>query len=453
MKNILHFDCDLESHWSSTDTKEVNFGIQSWFGSFTDDSRDLLNIVKEPYIPQKGDKIYFLPEVSVPRVKFKNVSIEYGIKTVRDVAQANVFFGCSKSAHHMTDTKWAYKLPTTELKEFIELIEHRLDGHTKAKIETALEFYDNDVVAINWTIMNNIYGAMSNTTCSRYSERILTIDDDYKKEFEHLQSLKIYDESSVIDILNGEEATVIDKDMFEHIREMFKSSDTDNHVLAMEIMANSKYTESLIYLELLFHNYANRIMNIHSKNHVNFKSLVSYLGKNMRSLYTDIDDIGDSLVNKGQFTVDKLEIVMEHLGQYIQNHGDQKYFTVKTITVHPDHIAQLGSNYTYTVQDDYVGPEMPIEFEEEERVAAPEMEAIFTEEEERINEDVVFNEAIGEILDEIEESLELYPITEEELAHDLYGVDNDNIEVTLKTELLPTNHQIETNESTDIDWF
>jgi hypothetical protein len=413
MKNILHFDCDLESHWSSTDTKEVNFDIQSWFGSFTDDSRDLLNIVKEPYIPQKGDKIYFLPEVSVPRVKFKNVSIEYGIKTVRDVAQANVFFGCSKSAHHMTDTKWAYKLPTTELKEFIELIEHRLDGHTKAKIETALEFYDNDVVAINWTIMNNIHGAMSNTTCSKYSERILTIDDDYKEEFEHLQSLKIYDESSVINILNGEEATVIDKDMFEHLSEMFKSSDRDNHVLAMEIMANSKYIESLVYLELLFNYYAGRIMDIRSKNHVNFTSLVSYLGKNMRYLHTDIDNIVDSLIAKNQFTPDKLEIVMEYLSGDIQNAGDSKYFTVKTITVHPDHIAQLGSNYTYNVQDDFVGPELPIEFEEEEeRVAAPEIEAIFTEEE----------------------------------------ISND-VEVTLETELLPTNLQITTNESTDIDWF
>jgi hypothetical protein len=437
MKNILHFDCDLESHWSSTDTKEVNFGIQSWFGSFTDDSRDLLNIVKEPYIPQKGDKIYFLPEVSVPRVKFKNVSIEYGIKTVRDVAQANVFFGCSKSAHHMTDTKWAYKLPTTELKEFIELIEHRLDGHTKAKIETALEFYDNDVVAINWTIMNNIHGAMSNTTCSKYSERILTIDDDYKEEFEHLQSIKIYDESSVIDILNGEEAAVIDKDMFEHIREMFKSSDRDNWVLAMEIMANSKYTESLIYLELLFYFNANRIADVNSKNHVNFKSLVSYLGKNMKYLHTDIDEVVDSLIKKNQFTPDKLEIVMEYLSGDIQNTGDSKYFTVKTITVHPDHIAQLGSNYTYNVQDDFVGPELPIEFEEEEeRVAAPKMEAIFTEEE---------DEAMGEMIAVIGET---------ELAHDLYGVDNDNIEVTLKTELLSNNHQItQTNESTDIDWF
>ena len=164
------------------------------------------------------------------------------------------------------------------------------------------------------------------------------------------------------------------------------------------------------------------------------------MGKNMRSLYTDLDDIGDSLLNKGQFTTDKLEIVMEHLSNEIQDRGNSKYFTVKTITVHPDHIAALGSNYTYTVQDDYVGPELPVEFEEEERVLD--------------SEDDELNEFIGEIIDEIEELLELHPITEEELAHDLYGVDNDNIEVTLKTELLSNNHQItQTNESTDIDWF
>ena len=128
---------------------------------------------------------------------------------------------------------------------------------------------------------------------------------------------------------------------------------------------------------------------------------------------------------------------MEHLSHAIQHQGDQKYFTVKTITVHPDHIAQLGSNYTYEVQADYVGPEMPIEFDdEEERVAAPEMEAIFTEEE---------DEAMGEMIAVIGET---------ELAHDLYGVDNDNIEVTLETELLSNNHQItQTNEPTDIDWF
>lgn len=422
MKNILFFSSDLDTHWSANDTKHVGFSIQSWLGTFTEDTTDLLDIVKKPYIPQQGDKIYFLPEVSVPRVKFKNVSVEYGIKTVRNPDQANIFFGCSKSLHHMTSTKWAYKLPTSELKNFIEMLDHRMDDYTKDKIETALEFYENDIVAIDWTIMNNINGAVANNNCSKYSQRLITIDDDFKEEYEHLRSVTIYDESCVIDILNGEDATVIDKEMYEHLGEMFKSSDTDNHVLAMEIMANSKYTESLIYLELLFHDYAGRIMDIHSKNHVNFKSLVSYMGKNMRYLHTNIDDIGDSLVTKGQFTVDKIEIIMKYLGGHIQNGGDQKYFTVKTITVHPDHIASLGTNYTYSVQDDYVGPEMPIEFdEEEERVTAPEMEAISTE---------------------------------EETCALLYGVDNENIEVTLETELLITNLETtQTNEPTDIDWF
>jgi len=447
MKNILHFDCDLESHWSSNDTSEVSFNIQSWFGSFTDDSRDLLNIVKEPYVPQQGDKIYFLPEVSIPRVKFKNISLEYGIKTVRDISQANIFFGCSKSAHSMTDSKWAYKLPTTELLQFIELIVHRLDNHTKDKLETALEFYDNDVVAISWTIMNNIHGALSGTTGSKYSERILTIDDAYKEEFEHLQSIKIYDESSVIDILNGEEATVIDKNMFEHIREMFNSSDRDNWVLAMEIMANSKYTESLIYLELLFYFYSNRISDINTKNHVNFKSLVSYLGKNMRYLHTDIDNVVDSLIAKDQFIPDKLEIVMEYLSGDIQSTGDSKYFTVKTITVHPDHIANLGSNFTYEVQADYINPEKDIDLDDEEERVSVQNEILISEE-----DDELLGEAFARL--ERKELKDELIASEEDIAHELYGVDNDNIEVTLKTELLSNNHQItQTNESTDIDWF
>ena len=440
-KNILIIKSgDLETHFENNSKDEITFDIDSYLGDFNADSNDLLNIVKEPYVPQKGDKIYFLPQVSVPRVKFKNVSLEYGIKTVRDPEQANVFFGCSKSVHSMTTNMWAYKASVKDFLAFVDAVDYRLDRHTRDTIDTALEFYEKDYIGVHWSIMNCIVATVPNAVVSRYSERIVFIEDDYKEEFLRLQSVKIYDESSVIDILNGEEAAVIDRDMFEHIREMFNSSDKDNHVLAMEIMANSKYTDSLIYLELLFYYYSSRIMDTHTKSHVNFKSLVSYLGKDMRSLSTNIDEVTKSLMNKDQFTPDKVEIIMEYLHDDIVNYGNSKYYTVKTISVNPEHIAQLGTNYTYSVQDDYVGPELPVEFEEEERVAVPvpcEMiDAIFTEEE---------DEAIGEILAELDET---------ELAHDLYGVDNENIEVTLETELLSNNHQItQTNESTDIDWF
>jgi len=255
---------------------------------------------------------------------------------------------------------------------------------------------------------------------SKYSEKIVYIEDDFKEEFLRLQSLKIFDESSVIDILNGEEAAVIDKDMFEHISEMFNSSDRDNWVLAMEIMANSKYTDSLIYIELLFYYHAGKIMDVHSKNHVNFKSLVSYLNKDMRYLHTNIDGVTKSLINKGQFTTDKVEIVMDYLHSDIIQSGNSDYYTVKTISVNPDFIAQLGTNYTYQVQADYIGPEIPVEFdEEEERVATPEIETIFIEEENKAEADLFELESTPEV-------------SESQL----------------------NNHQItQTNESTDIDWF
>ena len=420
-KNILIIKSgDLETHYDSNYKDEITFDIDSYLGDFNADSNDLLNIVKEPYIPQNGDKIYFLPQVSVPRVKFKNVSLEYGIKTVRDSQQANVFFGCSKSIHAMTTNMWAYHATVKDFLAFIEAVDYRLDRHTRDTIDTALEFYEKDHIGVHWSIMNGIVATVPGAEVSRYSERIVYIEDDFKEEFLRLQSVKIYDESSVIDILNGEEAAVIDRDMFEHIREMFNSSDKDNHVLAMEIMANSKYTDSLIYLELLFYYYAHKIMDTHTKSHVNFKSLVSYLGKEMRNLQTDIDDVTKSLINKDQFTPDKVEIIMDYLHKDIVNRGNSDFYTVKTISVNPEYIAKLGTNYTYQVQDDYINPEIPVEFdEEEERVATPEIETIFIEEENKAEADLFESESTPEV-------------SESQL----------------------NNHQItQTNESTDIDWF
>ena len=144
----------------------------------------------------------------------------------------------------------------------------------------------------------------------------------------------------------------------------------------------------------------------------------------------------DSLIKKNQFTPNKLEIVMEYLSGDIQNTGDSKYFTVKTITVHPDHIADLGSNYTYEVQADYVGPEKDIDLDEEERVS--------------VQNEILISEEDDELLGEAFARLERKELKNELIA--LEEASNDT-KVTLETELLPTNLQTTTNESNDIDWF
>jgi hypothetical protein len=135
----------------------------------------------------------------------------------------------------------------------------------------------------------------------------------------------------------------------------------------------------------------------------------------------------------------------------IQNRGDSTFFTVKTISVVPDLLAELNSNYTYGIQEDFVNP---------------------------VSEILTVEEVIEDITEEIPESEfatedNFEVASEEEVSHLLYGVDNEDIEVSLTLEeeeeddtdvLEPeavseiseselNNNQIDTNGTPDIDWF
>jgi hypothetical protein len=423
--NIIKITCDIARYSENYDRfPDGTFDIDILTGNFDTEVTDLFNLVKKPYTPSKGDKIYFLPGVNIPRVKFKNVCVEHGIKTIRDIEQATVIFGSKKSLCDITTSHWSYKCKTSDFKDFIKLYEADIDNHSLEKIENAFEYYDQEFIAIDYNLKDWIANKVSGGNSFPYSQRLSMIKDEYADLFNSLLNKEILDESCVMNVLNGEDATEIDKEMFEHLSEMFESSDNDNHVLAMEIMANCKYVESLIYLEMLFYKYAGRISDKHTKNHVNFKSLLGYLEKDKSYLGTDIDDIAKSLENKDQFTTDKLEIIMEYLSKDIQNTGDSKYFTVKTITVHPDYIANLGSNYTYEVQKDYVPilVEKPITEEEIEEIPI-QIEAVIEEQESEFT---------------VEDSLE------EEVVTNL-----DNI----CDEPESNNNQIKTNDTNDFDWF
>jgi hypothetical protein len=54
-------------------------------------------------------------------------------------------------------------------------------------------------------------------------------------------------------------------------------------------------------------------------------------------------------------------------------------------------------------------------------------------------------------LEKVSETIEV--ATEADVVHDLYGVDNDNIEIALPVETVLINQKIEKNESDDFEWF
>ena len=211
---------------------------------------------------------------------------------------------------------------------------------------------------------------------------------------------------------------------------MFESSDEDNHVLAMEIMANSKYEDSILYLLMLISEYSYRINVSNTRNHVNFKSMLSYFGWQPRDVcHQSTDKIIKYIDNKGLLTVHMIKrLYQEYSGDIIRNIHYDDVFEVKEVTIKQEYLEKLNLTCINLINPEEVSvvtePD-PVEIEEE------------------VLEDELIEAALLRI-ERNELKSELIALEEEILAEkDL---------ATFKEEE-SNNHQINTNESTDIDWF
>jgi hypothetical protein len=407
-----------------------------------------LNYTTEPYVPSKGDKFYFLPGVNIPRIKLKDLSLEHKIKTVRDINDATHIFAGNGTMHKMMSRQWHNTLSKSIFLAYIDCIKDQMDDYYLEKINAAFEHYTLDKIIVRfsgWYFKNNtsishpkyaeIMACGIADSMNYDSHAFYSADESYEGVLKQLATVTVYPEDALLVHVNGEDAAVIDAIMFEQISDMFKSSDKDNHVLAMEIMANCNYKESLLYIELLFKDFANVISNTHTKNHVNFKSLISYLGKNKNYLYTDIDGVMNSLTDKGVLDIDKINVIMDKYHSEIMSGGDSRYFKVKTVTVNEDTLALLNNNYTYEILQDYQPEVVDIQAEPEEEI----------EELEIADEDMVAaftNLERNELKSELIALEEANPVSESELNN-----------LAEEPELLSNNQQIEETNDTDFDWF
>ena len=432
-EQILHITTNL-GFWGVLNAhSDVIISVDSRMGSVDKDL--ILPLSTDEYTPTKGDKVYFLPGATVPRVKFKNIALEYGIRTVRNPNDADVFFGNKYTVDKITDSTWVYKVETKHLTNALENNILDLDEFYIDKLKTALEFYTNEFIATDHPFAMAIAEDKENSQI-----RVKTISNDFTELAKALEGKIIYEESTIIDKLNGQDASVIDVVMFEQLSTMFNSSDDDNHVLAMEILANCKYSASLPYMLLLFKDFSGHMYNSSTKNHVNFKSLVNWLGGNILHR-NDIDELFDILKNKGQLTPDKLDIFLNHSHQDVLNRGNTRYFKVKTITLDEEELANLNTNYEYkTVHKDYI----PVEIEEE--VSDEDIADAFTmmERNELKSELIKLEEDLAE--ETLEEPKEP-EISEEVIAEEA-------VETSLELELVSNNNQIkETTDTDDFEWF
>ena len=415
------------------------------------DKNNFLSTNNKDYIPTKGDKLYFLPGVNIPRVKMKDLTLQHGIKSIRDIDQATHIFSGKNTKDKLINSHWYYDLDTEILKDIVENSEGVMDDFYRENLRQALEFYTEPIVIFEYgaasTLRNSDLQVLDKIDGSvlRSSNIYYTVDEDHKDLFPGILSLDIYNESKLLQHINGDDAATIDDTMFIQISDMFKSSDQDNHIIAMEIMANCNYMDSLLYIEMLFENYANQMSNCHTKNHVNFKSLISFLGKDKSYMGTSIDCIVESLIAKNVFDLEKVEVIMKHYGQEIAEQGGTTFFEVKSVTLSEEAAKLLNTNYVYETFADFI-PENVIEIN-------------VTENHEKLDDLIDSADETAEITTDVEISDEdieiaITRIERRDLKSKLIAIEEELSEEEEIPENELNNNQIEEkNGGNDFDWF
>jgi hypothetical protein len=153
----------------------------------------------------------------------------------------------------------------------------------------------------------------------------------------------------------------------------------------------------------------------------------------------------DVIDDKGLLTVDMIKRLYKEYTHSI--HGNINYddvFEVKEVTIKQEYLDKLNLSSLNLINPE---PEENLEVTSQLQEIMHMIDEIIPDELiEAVLTDIKTNDFKTELI-ELEKS-------EEDLAHELYGVDNDNIEASFKVQPESNNNQIEeTNGENDLDWF
>lgn len=325
--------------------------------------KDMLKKVSEKSLDLvKTKSIHFTTGCTVPRYKLKEFNKIHGLSVIKDSTKADAIITSSKSLYSLFSDDYYNTYPRLELLEFFEkhFIGDILQEHHHNKTISNVVFKDKDqfikelqesncdFVLLSWQMSDLInkyiiankspfvITTSNKILCSIKKSDIAVINKFYDP------TSNIYPETEILKHLNL--GPIIDVDMYNQLKTMINSPDKSNLIVAMEIMSNCNYDESIVYLSLLFREfYETTIMKTNEKNHINFKSLISYLSyNNIRNI--QLDNILAVLIDKELLTRNNLNILLDLAHKEYKYIGDSEYFKITKVEVPPDILAKVTEN-------------------------------------------------------------------------------------------------------------
>lgn len=307
------------------------------------------------YTPVAGDKIFIYPDSNIPRFKLKRFCEQHKVSIAKAKESANVFFmnpdSVNRDNQFYNEDNYANLIHKTYFLDYIKKATRVNDARYVPLISDLTNLSEN-VVYLQSTYNFTQYG-INKYTLDIVREQDLDEDingnidstlinsdektkmfyietEDQRKAFDFIENKDFYHPDSMLALLN--EGSVVDKEMYDGIMNLFESSDNNDHKVAMEAMANCDYEKSAVYLLMVFYHHQNKIYNSDTKTHVNFKSYLNFF-KLSHGRTICIDDIIDKLKDKRLLNSSNLAIVMKEAKKVIKDtiENDTNYFVFTDI--------------------------------------------------------------------------------------------------------------------------
>ena len=310
------------------------------------------------YVPKAKDKLYFYPACNVPRYKVRDWGKKNNISitVMEDKATAkfatdqtlNKFIGYEvytqiekdKFINWLAINKYdasldSYSRLVAEIKastgEFVNLQNYSSNIH---EFKNTTDWNNKPTKAVREGGLIQGYDDKKSSIVKEDYYRAHTITEkNYKLITSLLASAIIYNQEDIIGIIN-EDAITIDREMYTRLNDMFNASNQADHLVAMEIISNCNINPSLHHVLLLLRAHGQTITCLKESKHINFKSLLEYIGINRSSMYyLNEDKIVNILMEKDVLTLDNIGELASGIKKQMKENADTTHFLIAKITI------------------------------------------------------------------------------------------------------------------------
>lgn len=364
-----------------TDTRIIDsFNIKIKKGITNDELKDAVSNTWEP--ADKAERPYFFSGCSVPRFKVRekwNVTIKPEYATAAFISADGLketpdMFDVHPNMCRISGEKFGEWLTAIYSKNHHFVIKYK---SLLLNCEDDILLHEDVLYRCTWNTPQDVLTALDMRKWEEQND-----DDDSWRASSWYQfytpvrnsslsklTCPIYSQDAILKLLNVDNL-VIDQKKYEELRLMANSSDEENIILVMELMANANYKKSFVYLLCLLKEFNSKIIARKKEvNHVNFKALLQFLDLDKRKLDdVTIEQLVTGMKKHKQFTRSNLQRLTQFFALELRDKSkwtSDTHLETDHFTAGPVLRTDMESELDYEVEEDEVQIPTP-EPEEEE---------------------------------------------------------------------------------------